>query len=326
MHDKIRNLLALAAMLCAAQANAQATFSDDELEHVAATLLHHTSSLNRDMCRPSAVAAELDSAYERFAADNANYRSALAMPAPRPAVAAAAAAEIADADEARRAFPVDYGGPQLDAMCRKLVEGLQSLSFDARVKLLGRRLAREAERAAAPTQDAAAIAARLHQLALLFRTPAPALDPALVPKPGDDCAVELAAVAALYRHDPAAWRNRFFALLVIDDYQARASKQYNLIDAEDVAAAIDGPLASNPGVTDERMRLVVGFCELRRTQPFVMTRKAGMVSLARAIRGMMLAELLEGTDEDTLDMANAIDARTRSLHPGVDLSHEEPLE
>lgn len=175
-------------------------------------------------------------------------------------------------------------------------------------------------------QDAQDIAARLNALAPLLRAPPPVVPAALMPKDGDACAVELATVALLYRNDPDTWRNRFFGLLAIDDYQARARKEYNLIGGEDVAQVVNDALAVVPGVTDERMRFVVGFCEMKRTQPFVMTRKAGMIAMSRVMRGMMLVDLLIGTDEDGRAMANAIDAHTASLHPGLEAPWEKPLE
>jgi hypothetical protein len=174
--------------------------------------------------------------------------------------------------------------------------------------------------------DSAAIAQRLNALAPMFQVPPPPVPETLLPKSGDACAVELATVALLYRNDPDQWRNRFFDLLVIDDYVARSRKQYNLVGIEDVAGLIDNASAAIPGVTDERMRSVVAFCELKRSQPFVMTRKAGMVALSRVARGMMLADLLQGVDEDGLGIANAIDAHTRSLHPGLEMPWEKPLE
>jgi hypothetical protein len=51
-----------------------------------------------------------------------------------------------------------------------------------------------------------------------------------------------------------------------------------------------------------------------------------MVALSRVARGMMLADLLQGVDEDGLGIANAIDAHTRSLHPGLEMPWEKPLE
>jgi hypothetical protein len=176
------------------------------------------------------------------------------------------------------------------------------------------------------TPDSAAIAKRLNALAPMFQVPYPPVPEPLMPKAGDACAVELATVALLYRNDPDQWRNRFFDLLVIDDYVARSRKQYNLVGIEDVAGLVDDARGAMSGVTDERMKSVVAFCELKRSQPFIMTRKAGMVALSRVARGIMLADLLQGVDEDALGIANAIDAHTRSLHPGLEMPWEDPLE
>jgi hypothetical protein len=178
--------------------------------------------------------------------------------------------------------------------------------------------------ASAAAQDSAATAERLEALAHLFRVPAPSLPEALMPHAGDACAIELVSVAVLYRNDPDKWRNRFFGLLVIDDYVARSKKQYNLVGSEQIRDIVNDAFGANPGVTDERMKSAVAFCEIMRTQPFVMTREAGMVALSRVVRGIMLGELLEGVDEDALGIANAIDAHTYSLHPGLEMPWERP--
>lgn len=177
--------------------------------------------------------------------------------------------------------------------------------------------------AGAPSPES--IAARLNALAPLFRVSVPTLPDAPMPKAGDDCAVELASVALLYRNDPDRWRNRFFELLVIDDYLARSRKQYNLIGGEDVAQVVDSAFAANPGVVG-RMRSTVAFCQIRRTQPFVMTRKAGMIALSRVVRAMMMGDLLEGVEQDTLQIANAMDRHTASKYPGLEMPWEKPLE
>jgi hypothetical protein len=172
----------------------------------------------------------------------------------------------------------------------------------------------------------AAIAERLDALAPMFQVPAPPVPESLMPRAGDACAVEVATAALLYRNAPDKWRNSFFDLLVIDDYVARSRKHYNLVDIEEVAGIIDNAHDAVPGVTEPRMRSAVAFCELKRSQPFIMTRKAGMISLTRVVRGMMLADLLQGVEEDALGIANAIDAHTLSLHPGLELPWEKPLE
>jgi len=116
--------------------------------------------------------------------------------------------------------------------------------------------------------------------------------------------------ALLYRQEPDKYRNAFFEQLVVSDYPQRSARQYNYVDPDQIARTIDAATALLPGMTDRRLAAAVGFCSLKEKNLWVATEKAGRLSLARILRGMALTSLLQGTDEDPLAIANAIDSHT----------------
>ena len=124
------------------------------------------------------------------------------------------------------------------------------------------------------------------------------------------CSVRLLASALRYRRNPDKHRNDFFAPLVIDDYADRAAGKYNYVNPDQIASTIDSAMAAPVGITDDRVKAVIGFCALKDENLWVATQKAGRISLARVVRGLALSSLLKGTDEDPLAIANAIDAHT----------------
>jgi hypothetical protein len=128
------------------------------------------------------------------------------------------------------------------------------------------------------------------------------------------CSVHLLVSALLYRRNPDKHRNDFFAALVVDDYADRAAGKYNYVNPDAIASTIDSSMAVPDGITDNRVKAVIGFCTLRDKNLWIDTQKAGRISLARAVRGMALSLLLVGTDEDSLAIANAIDAHTAANH------------
>lgn len=128
------------------------------------------------------------------------------------------------------------------------------------------------------------------------------------------CSVRLLATALLYRRNSGKYRNSFFATLVIDDYVGRAAGRYNYVALDEVASIIDSAVSAPDGITDDRVKAVIGFCTLKDKNLWVAPENAGRISLARVVRGMALSSLLEGTDEDPLAIANAIDAHTAASH------------
>lgn len=130
----------------------------------------------------------------------------------------------------------------------------------------------------------------------------------------ESCGVRFLATALLYRHDPDRYRNDFFEQLVIDDYADRAQNNYNIVEPTDIARVIDQATIAPEAATDPRVEAVIGFCNLKEKNLWVFTEKAGRISLARVIRGAALNAVLEGTNGDTLAIANAIDAHTAGKH------------
>jgi len=124
-----------------------------------------------------------------------------------------------------------------------------------------------------------------------------------------DCSVRLLSAALHYRREPNRYRNEFLTALVIDDYAERSKGRYNMISAGAAALALESAMATPDGVTDESVRRVVAFCRLKDRNLWVATETQPRISLARMVRGAALVSLLEGTDEDALAIANAIDAQ-----------------
>jgi hypothetical protein len=133
------------------------------------------------------------------------------------------------------------------------------------------------------------------------------------------CSVRLLASALGYRRNPDKHRNDFFGALVIDDYADRAAGNYNYVAPDDIASTIDTAMVAPAGIADDRVKAVIGFCTLKDKNLWVVTQKAGRISLARVVRGIALSSLLKGTDEDPLAIANAIDAHTAAAQrpPGL---------
>lgn len=124
------------------------------------------------------------------------------------------------------------------------------------------------------------------------------------------CSVRLLASALRYRRNPDKHRNDFFGALVIDDYADRGVGNYNYVEPDDIAATVNAAMGTPAGIADDRVKAVIGFCALKDKNLWILTQKAGRVSLARVVRGIALSSLLKGTDEDPLAIANAIDAHT----------------
>lgn len=162
--------------------------------------------------------------------------------------------------------------------------------------------------AAPPADDSRQIASDLVQLAALFEgTSTMPLEKLVLAAP-ESCPTRFAVAALKYRASPDAHRNAFFEQLVIDDYAERAQGRYNLVSADDVRAAVDRALAGYSGVAG-RLQPIVAFCSLKDKNLWVSTPQ-GRISIARVMRGAALGAALAGTDEDPLEIANAIDART----------------
>jgi hypothetical protein len=136
------------------------------------------------------------------------------------------------------------------------------------------------------------------------------LEPPTAGLDSSDCSVRLLSAALHYRREPERYRSAFFAALVIDDYEDRAKGRYNMVAVGEAAALLESAMVAPDGATDERVRRVVGFCALRDRNLWVSTETQPRISLARMVRGAALVSLLEGTDEDALAIANAIDAHT----------------
>ncbi len=128
------------------------------------------------------------------------------------------------------------------------------------------------------------------------------------------CAVRVLSGVLLYRRDPDRYRNALFAELVIDDYAERSAGTYNEIGTDEAASAMDAASVAPEGITDQRVRMVIGFCALKGRNLWMKARDGSRLSLARFFRGAALASLLKGTDEDTVAITSAIDAHTASRH------------
>ena len=94
--------------------------------------------------------------------------------------------------------------------------------------------------------------------------------------------------------------------------------------ARGTSCAVSAVAVAPDGVTDERVRRVVGFCALRDRNLWVSTETQPRISLERMLRGAALVSLLEGTDEDALAIANAIDAQA-SARPGRCWYRKSPI-
>ena len=166
--------------------------------------------------------------------------------------------------------------------------------------------------AAAPQAQGEATTSELHKLLPYLNDDKLYLPEA--PNLSSSCSSRLLTSALLYRRNPDKHRNDFFAALVIVDYAERASGKYNYVEPDAIAATIDSSMALPDGFTDDRIKAVTGFCSLKDRNLWVATEKMGRISLARVVRGMALSALLAGTDEDSLAIANAIDAHTSASH------------
>ncbi|MGY3265498.1 hypothetical protein [Lysobacter sp. HA35] len=133
--------------------------------------------------------------------------------------------------------------------------------------------------------------------------------------PRQSCAARVVAYALLYRAEPNKYRNDFFGELVVNDYAQRSAGQYTLVEPDRIATTVDSASALPGNITEPHLSAAAGFCALKDKNLWVFTRKAGRISLARVLRGMALTSLLEGTDEDPLAIASAIDAHTAAQSP-----------
>ncbi len=174
-------------------------------------------------------------------------------------------------------------------------------------------LASGAAAGAEPARHADAVAADLKRLAALFDHGVARLPENFSLRRPDACPTRLAVTALQYRGDPDAFRNAFFAMLVIDDYADRADGIYNMLSPSEAASAINDAAAKHPDVTDKRFQSLIGFCAFRDENLWVDSPK-GRVSLARVMRGLALSALLAGTEEDPLAITAAIDAYTAASH------------
>lgn len=156
--------------------------------------------------------------------------------------------------------------------------------------------------------DSGKVASDLVQLAPFFDgTGAPPLDKLLLTAPAS-CPVQFATAALRYRADRDVHRDTFFAQLVIDDYAERAMNNYNVLSADEVRMAVDGVIAGYSRVA-QRLQFIVAFCALKDKNLWISTQR-GRISVARLMRGAALHAVLDGTDEDPLAIANAIDDQT----------------
>ncbi len=179
--------------------------------------------------------------------------------------------------------------------------------------LAAARLASGAAARAEPARHADPVASDLKRLAPLFDRDVARLPEDVALRKPDACPTRLAVAALQYRGDPDAFRNAFFAMLVIDDYEDRADGIYNMMSPSEAASAINDAAAKHPDVTDKRFQSLIGFCAFRDENLWVDSPK-GRVSLARVMRGLALSALLAGTDEDPLASAGAIAAYTAASH------------
>ena len=163
--------------------------------------------------------------------------------------------------------------------------------------------------ATSPADDSSRVASDLAQLGALFESSNRTLPEQIVLAAPESCPTRFTLAALQYRADPDAYRNAFFEQLVIDDYAQRAKGLYNIVSATDVGIAVDRALAKYPGVSDRRLQLVVVFCSLKDKNLWVES-STGRASAARVIRGAALHAVLQGTDEDPLEIANAVDEQT----------------
>lgn len=133
----------------------------------------------------------------------------------------------------------------------------------------------------------------------------------------DACAVRLLSGVLLYRREPNKYRNALFAELVVDDYAERSAGKYNDIDVEEAVSVMDAASSVPREITDQRIRMVAGFCALKDKNLWTTAGNGSRLSLARFFRGAALSSLLKGTDEDTVAITSAIDAHTASRHDSV---------
>ncbi len=169
------------------------------------------------------------------------------------------------------------------------------------------------------------VAADLRQLAPFFDRAAGRLPGPLELHQPAACPTRLAYTALQYRREPDRFRNMFFALLVIDDYDERADGIYNMMSPPEAAAAINDATAEHPDVTDKRFQALLGFCAFQNENVWVDSPK-GRISLARVMRGAALASLLAGTGEDPLLIAAAVDSYTAAGHDMENAGHKPPKE
>lgn len=128
------------------------------------------------------------------------------------------------------------------------------------------------------------------------------------------CSVKLISLALLYRAEPDKYRNDFFSSLVVDDYADRKYGKYDYVDPGKIEQTINIATIAPIGVTDQRIKAAIGFCALKDKNLWVVTKKAGRISLARMLRGAAVSSLLTGTDEDVFAITSAIDAHTAESH------------
>jgi hypothetical protein len=195
------------------------------------------------------------------------------------------------------------GLAQTTVPCHKSFLKLKHLLFTAAI------LFAPLAAATPPADDSSRVASDLVQLGALFestnRTP---LEQIVLAAP-ESCPTRFALTALQYRTNPDAYRNTFFEQLVIDDYAQRAKGLYNIVSPTDVEVAVDRAEAEYPGIADRRWQLVVAFCSLKDKNLWVES-PTGRISAARVIRGAALHAVLQGTDENPLEIANAVDAHT----------------
>lgn len=168
--------------------------------------------------------------------------------------------------------------------------------------------------AAAAADDSSQIASDLVQLAALFEGTVTTPIEKLVLAAPESCPTRFAVAALRYRANRDPHRNAFFEQLVIDDYAERAKGRYNVVSAGDVRAAVGAALAGYSTVA-ERLQPIVAFCSLQEKNLWVSTQQ-GRISIARMMRGAALYAVLADTDENPLEIANAVDARAASRHAG----------
>lgn len=119
------------------------------------------------------------------------------------------------------------------------------------------------------------------------------------------------ATVALYKQNQAKYEPMIVDNFSVHDYVDRSKGKYNYVGREELEKSVIAVGEMNSKIGDERVKLLILFLHYRDQNKWVMTEKAGKLSLARFFRSAFLSSVFRDKVQDILELANRIDQETQ---------------